>query len=98
MFALFLFAVFRAPFSYHLAWLFLLRFTTVFFCKGTGLSGRFLLGLGESTHLPGMTGSWVVGVPAARVSRGVTPSRHLWPEFLGERGHSVRRRTEKPFI
>ena len=34
--------------------------------KGTGLSGRFLSGLGEPTRLPGMTGSWVVGVPAAR--------------------------------
>ena len=45
-----------------------------------------------------MTGSWVVGVPAARVSRGGTPSHHLWPEFLGERGHSVRRRTEKLFV
>ena len=45
-----------------------------------------------------MTGSWVVGVLAARVSRGGTPSHHLWPEFLGERGHSVRRRTEKLFV
>ena len=36
--------------------------------KGTGLSGRFLSGLGEPTRLPGMTGSWVVGVPAARCS------------------------------
>ena len=37
-------------------------------------------------------------MPAARVSRGGTPSHHLWPEFLGERGHSVRRRTEKLFV
>ena len=66
MFALFLFAVFRAPLfvSSRLALSF--AFHDSLFCKGTGLSGRFLLGLGEPTRLPGMTGSWVVGVPAAR--------------------------------
>ena len=62
--------------------------------KGTGLSGRFLSGLGEPTRLPGMTGSWVVGVPAARCQSWRDTLRHLWPEFLGKRGHSVRRRTE----
>ena len=66
--------------------------------KGTGLSGRFLSGLGEPTRLPGMTGSWVVGVPAARCQSWWDTLRHLWPEFLGERGHSVRRRIEEPFL